>query len=66
MGNPKQVMLWDLTSESAENAPDADYLVKCNHCGWVKRHSLLASCPKNHVAGFSYVGPIEAQEKSAQ
>ena len=58
MNDLRQVMLWELTSDAKDREPEHDYLVKCNHCGFIKRHFDLSPCPKHHSVGWSYAGPI--------
>ena len=37
--------------------PPADYLVKCNACGYTKLRSVPGPCPESHEAGWSYAEP---------
>jgi hypothetical protein len=37
--------------------PPADYMVKCNVCGWTKRKSTPGGCPQSHTGGFTLAGP---------
>ena len=43
-----------------------DYLVKCTNCGWTMRRSDPHGCPQGHVAGWSYAGPIPAEEPEGE
>jgi hypothetical protein len=46
-------------SDRADAEAPADFMVRCNTCGWRRPRSVSEPCPSGHVSGFSYAGPLE-------